>query len=90
MLERRLVIGALILLAAFVRVATTEAAEKYKGYVRREIFIPAQELNRLIQAKDQKPVIAVASKTEYYAGHIPGSFHLWRPGRRNNPPAAGR
>jgi hypothetical protein len=65
MRERRLVIGALTLLAAFVWVATTEAAEKYKGYVRGEIFITAQDLNQLMQAKDPKlAVIAVASKPE--------------------------
>ena len=30
-------------------------------------------------------VIAVASKTEYYSGHIPDSFHLWRPDYEADP-----
>src|SRR5512137_794590 len=70
----------LFLMVLLAVAATTQAAEKYKGYARGEIFITAQEVNQLMQAKDPKlVVIAVASKTEYYSGHIPGSFHLWRP-----------
>jgi thiosulfate/3-mercaptopyruvate sulfurtransferase len=80
----------LILLAAFVLSAAADAAEKYKGYARGEIFITAQELNQLVQAMDPKlVVIAVASKTEYYSGHIPGSFHLWRPDYEADPKSQG-
>ena len=44
-----------------------------KATSRGEIFITAQELNQLMQAKDPKlVVIAVASKTEYYSGPYPG------------------
>lgn len=70
----------LILLAGFVLSAAADAAEKYKDYARGEMFITAQELNQLMEAKDPKLVIiAVAKKTHYFSGHIPGSFHLWRP-----------
>lgn len=80
----------LILLAGFVMSAAADAAEKHKGYARGEIFITAQELTQLIQAKDPKlVVIAVASKTEYYSGHIPGSFHLWRPDYEADPKTQG-
>jgi len=62
----------------------------YKGYVRGEIFITAEEVNKLIQEKDPKlVVIAVASKTEYYSGHIPGSFHVWRPDYEADPKTQG-
>jgi len=90
MRKKILAVFILALLAAFVLVATTQAADKYKGYARGEIFITAQELNRLIQANDPKlVVIAVASKTEYYSGHIPGSFHLWRPDYEADPKTQG-
>jgi thiosulfate/3-mercaptopyruvate sulfurtransferase len=80
MRKMSLAVLTLPLLAALVWVATIQAADKHKGYARGEIFITAQELNQVIQAKDPKlVVIAVASKTEYYSGHIPGSFNLWRP-----------
>lgn len=68
-----------MLLAGFVLAGVAHGAS-YKGYVRGEIFITAEEVDKLIQEKDPKlVVIAVASKTEYYSGHIPGSFHVWRP-----------
>ena len=80
----------LILLVSFLLTGAVLAAEKYKGYARGEIFISAQELNQLMQAKDPKlVVIAVASKTEYYSGHIPGSFHLWRPDYEADPKTQG-
>jgi thiosulfate/3-mercaptopyruvate sulfurtransferase len=69
-----------ILLLSLTLAVSVQAAEKYKGYARGEVFITAQELDRMMQAKDPKlVVIAVASKTEYYSGHVPGAFHLWRP-----------
>jgi thiosulfate/3-mercaptopyruvate sulfurtransferase len=69
-----------ILLLSLTLAVSVQAAEKYKGYARGEMFVTAQELNQLMQAKDPKlVVIAVASKTEYYSGHIPGAFHIWRP-----------
>ena len=90
MRKKILAIFILALLAAFVLVATTQAADEYKGYARGEIFITAQELNQLIQAKDPKlVVIAVASKTEYYSGHLPGSFQLWRPDYGADPKTQG-
>jgi len=80
MRKKSLAVFILILLASLVLVVSTQAAEKHKGYARGEIFITAQELNQLLQAKDPKlVVIAVAGKKDYYSGHIPGSFHLWRP-----------
>lgn len=78
------------LLVSLDPAVAAQAAEKYKGYIRGEIFITAQELNQLIQAKDPKlVVIAVASKTEYYSGHIPGSFHIWRPDYEADPKTQG-
>ena len=76
----RFVVLALGLLIGLALVATTHAAEKYKGYERGEIFITAQELHQLMEAKDPKlVVIAVAKKTDYLKGHIPGAFQIWRP-----------
>jgi len=90
MRRRVFVAFALILSIAFVLTDVGLAAEKYKGYQRGEIFITAQELNQLMQAKDPKlVVIAVASKTEYYSGHIPGSLHLWRPDYEADPKTQG-
>jgi thiosulfate/3-mercaptopyruvate sulfurtransferase len=79
------------LLVSLVLAVTAQAGEKYKGYVRGgEVFITAEELNRLIQTNDPKlVVIAVASKTEYYSGHIPGSFQLWRPDYEADPKTQG-
>jgi thiosulfate/3-mercaptopyruvate sulfurtransferase len=43
-----------------------------------------------MQAKDPKLiVIAVASKTEYYSGHIPGALHIWRPDYEADPKTQG-
>ena len=76
---RKIWLAAALLLSLTLAVSV-QAAEKYKGYARGEVFITAQDLNQLMEAKDPKlVVIAVASKTEYYSGHIPGAFHLWRP-----------
>lgn len=70
----------LALLVTFLLATTVQAAEKYKGYARGEVFITAQELNQLIQAKDPKLVVlAVANKAQYLAGHIPGAINIWRP-----------
>ena len=68
------------LLLSLSLAVSAQAAEKYKGYARGEVFITAQELNQLMEKKDPKlVVIAVASKTEYYSGHIPGSFNrFWQ------------
>ena len=80
----------LVLLVSFILTGAVLAAEKYKGYTRGEIFITAQEVNQLMQAKDPKlVVIAVASKTEYYSGHIPGAFHIWRPDYEADPKTQG-
>lgn len=78
-----------MLLAGFVLAGVAHGAS-YKGYVRGEIFITAEEVDKLIQEKDPKlVVIAVASKTEYYLGHIPGSFHVWRPDYEADPKTQG-
>ena len=78
-----------MLLAGFVLAGVAHGASS-KGYVRGEIFITAEEVNKLIQEKDPKlVVIAVASKTEYYSGHIPGSFHVWRPDYEADPKTQG-
>jgi len=78
-----------MVLGGFV-LAGVAHGSSYKGYVRGEIFITAEEVNKLIQEKDPKlVVIAVASKTEYYSGHIPGSFHVWRPDYEADPKTQG-
>jgi thiosulfate/3-mercaptopyruvate sulfurtransferase len=90
MKKRAAFVFASVLLVSFILTGSAPAAEKYKGYQRGEIFITAQELNQLVQAKDPKLVIiAVASKTEYYSGHIPGSFHIWRPDYEADPKTQG-
>ena len=67
MRKMSLAVFTLPLLAAFVLVATTQAAEKHKGYVRGEIFITAQELNPLVQAKDPKLVAELTRRIEEWA-----------------------
>jgi len=90
MKKKAYVVSTLVLLVSLMLTGGVLAAEKYKGYARGEIFITAQEVNQLMQAKDPKlVVIAVASKTEYYSGHIPGSFHLWRPDYEADPKTQG-
>jgi thiosulfate/3-mercaptopyruvate sulfurtransferase len=80
MKKRRFVTFLFAVLVSFLLAGAAPAAEKHKGYVRGEMFIAAQELNQLMQAKDPKlVVIAVASKPEFFSGHIPGAFHIWRP-----------
>jgi thiosulfate/3-mercaptopyruvate sulfurtransferase len=90
MRERMLIVFTLILLTSLPVTVTAQTGEKYKGYARGEIFITAEELHPLIQAKDAKlVVIAVASKTEYYSGHIPGAFNIWRPDYEADPKTQG-
>src|SRR6058998_1666639 len=67
--------------AAFLAWAAPGVAEqKYKGFERGESLITAEELEKLIDAKDPKlVVIAVVEPVSYRAGHIPGSIDIWRP-----------
>jgi thiosulfate/3-mercaptopyruvate sulfurtransferase len=75
-----------VLLACLTFVVTVQAKENYKGYVNGDVFITAQELNKLIEAKDPKLVIiAVTSAKEYYLGHIPGAVRMWRPDYEADP-----
>jgi len=68
------------LLSCFALLAVAQAADNYKGYPRGDVFITAQELNGLIQAKDPNLVIiSVAHAGQYFTGHIPGSVRIWRP-----------
>jgi thiosulfate/3-mercaptopyruvate sulfurtransferase len=79
-----IVLPVLIVCIAFAM--TARASDNYKGYVNGDVFITAQELNKLIQARDPKLVIiAVTSAKEYYLGHIPGSVRLWRPDYEADP-----
>ena len=80
-----------LMASALALAVAVDAAEKHKGYARGgEVFITADELNQLIKANDPKlVVIAVASKTEYYSGHVPGSFQLWRPDYEADPKTQG-
>lgn len=78
------------LLAVLLLATAVPAAEKHKGYARGEAFITAQELNKLIEAKDPKlVVIAVASKPQYLSGHIPGAINVWRPDYEADPKTTG-
>ena len=75
-----------VLLACITFAVTAQAKDHYKGYVNGDVFITAQELNKLIQAKDPKLVIiAVTGAKEYYLGHIPGAVRLWRPDYEADP-----
>ena len=75
-----------VLLACMTFAVTAQAKDNYKGYVNGDVFITAQELNKLIQARDPKlVVIAVASVKEYHLGHIPGAIRLWRPDYEADP-----
>jgi len=89
-MRNKSLIGMLVLLVCLASAATMYAKENYKGYVKGEVFITTQELNGLIQAKDQKlVVIAVANAKDYYLGHVPGSFQMWRPDYEADPATQG-
>jgi thiosulfate/3-mercaptopyruvate sulfurtransferase len=80
----------LVLLVCPALTITAHAKDNYKGYVKGEVFITPQELNSLIQAKDPKLVIiAVAGSMDYYLGHIPGAFHMWRSDYEADPATQG-
>lgn len=54
--------------------------DSYKGYPRGNALITAQELKRLLDAKDPGLVILAAENSvEYRLGHIPGSYQVDRP-----------
>src|SRR5258708_38313871 len=68
-----------VALAFLVWVAPAVAEQKYKGFERGEALITAEELNKLVDAKDSKLVVlAVVEQVTYQAGHIPGSINIWR------------
>jgi thiosulfate/3-mercaptopyruvate sulfurtransferase len=88
--QKNIFVVMLILLSCLVFVAFAQAADKYKGYARGEVFITAQELNGLMQAKDPNLVIiAVSHAGQYYTGHIPGSQRIWRPDYEADPATQG-
>jgi 3-mercaptopyruvate sulfurtransferase SseA len=66
---------------AFLAWAVPAVAEqKYKRFERGEALITAEELKKLIDARDSKLVVlAVVEPVSYRAGHIPGSINIWRP-----------
>ncbi len=71
------VVVAAVLLAC---VGPVVAGQNYKGFERGGALIAAEELKRLIDAKDSKLVVlAVLEPVSYLAGHIPGSINVWRP-----------
>ena len=73
--------NAVVVAVAFLAwVGPAVAEQKYKGFERGEALITAEELKKLIDAKDSKLVVlAVAEPVSYRAGHIPGSINIWRP-----------
>ena len=76
-LETSLGLGAAVILAM---AAPAAAADKYKGFVRPEALITADELKHLSDAKDPKLVIlGVVEPKSFAGGHIPGSINIWRP-----------
>jgi thiosulfate/3-mercaptopyruvate sulfurtransferase len=60
--------------AAFLAwVGPAVAGQKYKGFERGEALITAEELKKLIDAKDSKLVVlAVVEPVSYRAGTFPG------------------
>lgn len=73
-------IPVLLLAVGFATTAWANQPKGYKGYARGHALITAQELKRLIDARDPKLVIlAAANDLEYRLGHIPGSYQVDRP-----------
>jgi thiosulfate/3-mercaptopyruvate sulfurtransferase len=71
--------AAVTLVVALATAGPAMAQEKYKGFERGEALISAEELNKLIEAKDPKlVVIAVQKGVSYKLGHIPGALNVWR------------
>ena len=64
MTKRRYVIFMVVLLTGFMLAVSAQAADKYKGYARGEMFITAQELNKLMQANDPKLVVLAVAKKQ--------------------------
>lgn len=59
--------------------APTVQGDKYKGYARGKSLISAQELKRLIDAKDPRLVVLAAENgPDYLLGHIPGALLVER------------
>jgi thiosulfate/3-mercaptopyruvate sulfurtransferase len=77
----RRAMNAVVVAAAFLAwVAPAVAEQKYKGFERGEALITAEELKKLLDAKDSKLVVlAVVEPMSYRAGHVPGSINVWRP-----------
>lgn len=79
MIRRNCAVFVLVMMACFALALSAHAAN-YKGYPQGHIFITPQELNQLMEANDPKLVVlAVVGRTDFMAGHIPGSFNIWRP-----------
>lgn len=81
MLVTRFYSVAVAVLLLVMQVSFTHAADgNYKGYPRGNALITAQELKRLIDARDPKLVILAAENSvEYRLGHVPGSYQVDRP-----------
>ena len=76
----RLFMVAMLLLGLAALASAAPQKQAYKGYARGGALITAQELKRMIDAKDPKLVILAAeNELEYRLGHIPGSFKVDRP-----------
>ena len=81
MLKSRIYSAAVAFILLVVSTSFSMAADgNYKGYPRGNALITAQELKRLIDAKDPKLVILAAENSvEYHLGHVPGSYQVDRP-----------
>jgi thiosulfate/3-mercaptopyruvate sulfurtransferase len=66
--------NAVVVAAAFLAwVGPAVAGQKYKGFERGEALITAEELKKLIDAKDSKLVVlAVAEPVSYRRATFPG------------------
>ena len=71
----------LLLSLTLAAVSVQAQKKKCKGCTRGDMFITAQELNKMMEAKDPKLVTPLPCwrARQVLLGHIPGSFHLWRP-----------
>jgi thiosulfate/3-mercaptopyruvate sulfurtransferase len=50
------------------------------GYAHPEVLIQPEELKVLIDKNDSHiRIIDIREKLKYFAGHIPGAVHVWRP-----------
>jgi len=84
------IVFALLLVTGLTATTWAQQPAGYKGYARGTALITAQELKRLIDAKDPKLVVLAAENDlEYRLGHIPGARQVDRPAYEAPPETQG-